>query len=97
MKKLLWATFVFMGLACFLGHYLNNPLPPDMEESWFYNLYVGLVAFTIDMVSSLNILQLHIKWGLESVTYPGLVTSRPESPCSSPYRNILFPTFLPVV
>ena len=50
-KRLLWATIALLGITWFIGRYLNNPLPPDMQESWFYNLFTGGVTLIIDLVS----------------------------------------------
>ena len=49
-KRLLWVTMALLGVTWFIGRYLNNPLPPDMQESWFYNLFTGGVALIVDLV-----------------------------------------------
>ena len=52
MSRLLWVTILLLGAAWFIGHYFNNPVPPDMDESSFYNIFVGLVSILIDLVST---------------------------------------------
>ena len=50
-KRLLWISIALLGVTWFIGRYLNNPLPPEMEEAWFYNLFTGGVALVMDLVS----------------------------------------------
>ena len=50
MKKLLWVTILLLGISWLLGRYFNNPVPPEMEESWFFNFHIGLISVTMDMV-----------------------------------------------
>ena len=60
-KRLLWVTMALLGVTWFIGRYLNNPLPPDMQESWFYNLFTGGVALIVDLVSKSS-LQKYLKY-----------------------------------
>ena len=52
MSRFLWIIIPLVGTAWFIGHYFNNPVPPNMEESSFYNVFVGLVSILIDLVSN---------------------------------------------
>ena len=51
MRTLLLVTIPLLGLAWLLGHYVNNPVPPQLEESWMLNLFIGLVSLITDLVS----------------------------------------------
>ena len=48
--KLLWVTIPLPGISWLLGRYFNNPVPPEMEESWFFNFHIGLISLTMDLV-----------------------------------------------
>ena len=52
MKKLLWVTIPLLGISWLLGRYFNNSVPPEMEESWFFNFHIGLISLTMDLVSN---------------------------------------------
>ena len=53
MKKFLRVTVPLLGIAWLVGHYFNNPVPPEMEESWFFNFHIGLISLTMDLVCNL--------------------------------------------
>ena len=68
MSRLLRVAIPLLGAAWFIGHYFNNPVPPNMEESSFYNIFVGLISILIDLVSTnliFSFCTFHVKNGAQ--------------------------------
>ncbi len=52
MGRLVRAVAVpLLCLALLAGRYGRNPTPPDLQEAWIYNMFVGLVDFVSDLVN----------------------------------------------